>query len=75
MQRYRYQILEGGSRHANSMAFLTWTARYDGSNHGLRSFRRHERGLKPPKCPVIRLDTMHHSVEGLMSQLTTLLNS
>ncbi|MBP1125774.1 hypothetical protein JOE32_002241 [Pseudomonas sp. PvP025] len=30
--------------------------------------------MKPLKCPVIRLDTTHHSVEGLMSQLMTLLN-
>jgi hypothetical protein len=74
VRRYGDQILEGGSRHADSTAFLAWAARYHGSNHSLCSACRHERWLKPLKCPVIRLDTTHHSVEGLMSQLMTLLN-
>ncbi|MFL1418338.1 AAA family ATPase [Pseudomonas fildesensis] len=69
VQRYGDQILEGGSRHANSVAFLAWTARYDDGNHSLRSLRRHETWLKPLTCPVIRLDATHHSVEGLVSRL------
>lgn len=73
-QRYGEQILEGGSRHQNSVAFLTWVARYDTGNHSLRSLRRHETWLKPLNCPVIRLDATHHSVEELANQLMPLLN-
>lgn len=69
VQRYGAEILPGGSRHENSVAFLAWAARYDGGNHSLRSLRRHETWLKALTCPVIRLDSTHHSVEGLVSQL------
>lgn len=69
VQRYGAEILPGGSRHENSAAFLAWAARYDGGNHSLRSLRRHETWLKTLSCPVIRLDSTHHSVEGLVSQL------
>jgi adenylate kinase family enzyme len=69
VQRYGDRILEGGSRHENSIAFLAWAARYDGGNHSLRSLRRHESWLKPLTCPVIRLDATHHSVEALVNQL------
>lgn len=68
-QRYGDQILEGGSRHANSAAFLDWAARYDDGNHSLRSLRRHESWLKPLSCPVVRLDSTRHSVEALLTQL------
>ncbi|WP_300626791.1 AAA family ATPase [Pseudomonas sp.] len=68
-QRYGDRILEGGSRHVNSAAFLAWAARYDDGNHSLRSLRRHESWLKPLSCPLIRLDATHHSVEALMHQL------
>ncbi|KRP64803.1 AAA family ATPase [Pseudomonas orientalis] len=68
-QRYGDEILEGGSRHANSAAFLAWAARYDEGNRSLRSLRRHESWLKPLSCPVIRLDSTHHSVEALLNQL------
>lgn len=74
VQRYGEQILEGGSRHANSVAFLAWAARYDGGNHSLRSLRRHESWLKPLTCPVIRLDSTHHSAEVLVSHLMPLLS-
>lgn len=74
VERYGEQILEGGSCHQNSVAFLTWAARYDTGNHSLRSLRRHETWLKPLSCPVIRLDATHHSVEELVNQLTPLLN-
>lgn len=69
VQRYGEQILEGGSRHQNSLAFLAWAARYEDGNHSLRSLRRHETGLKALTCPVIRLDSTHHSVEALVTQL------
>lgn len=69
VQRYGDAILPGGSRHENSVAFLAWAARYDGGNHSLRSLRRHETWLKALTCPVMRLDSTHHSVEGLVSQL------
>lgn len=74
VQRYGEQILEGGSRHANSIAFLAWAARYDGGNHSLRSLRRHESWLKPLTCPVLRLDSTHHSAEALVSHLMPLLS-
>ena len=74
VQRYGDEILEGGSRNENSVAFLAWAARYDNGNHSLRSLRRHETWLKPLSCPVIRLDATHHSVEALMGQLLPLLN-
>ncbi len=74
VQRYGEQILEGGSRHANSVAFLAWAARYDDGNHSLRSLRRHESWLKALRCPVIRLDATPHSVEALMNQLMPLLS-
>lgn len=73
-QRYGDRILEGGSRHENSVAFLAWAARYDDGNHSLRSLRRHESWLKPLSCPVIRLDATHHSVEALVNQLMPLLS-
>ncbi|WP_124401655.1 AAA family ATPase [Pseudomonas synxantha] len=73
VERYGEQILEGGSRHQNSVAFLTWAARYDTGNHSFRSLRRHETWLKPLHCPVLRLDSTHHSVEALVSQLLPLL--
>ncbi|AKS08489.1 AAA family ATPase [Pseudomonas trivialis] len=69
VQRYGDAIRPGGSRHENSVAFLAWAARYDGGNHSLRSLRRHETWLKALTCLVIRLDSTHHSVEGLVSQL------
>lgn len=75
VQRYGDQILEGGSRHENSVAFLAWATRYDEGNHSLRSLRRHETWLKALTCPVIRLDATHHSVEGLRDQLILLLSS
>ncbi len=74
VQRYGDQILEGGSRHENSVAFLAWAARYDDGNHSLRSLRRHESWLKALSCPVIRLDSTHHSVEALVNQLIPLLH-
>ncbi|WDU63407.1 AAA family ATPase [Pseudomonas poae] len=74
VQRYGDQILEGGSRHENSVAFLAWAARYDDGNHSLRSLRRHESWLKALTCPVIRLDSTHHSVEALVNQLIPLLH-
>ncbi len=74
VQRYGEQVLEGGNRYQNSLAFLAWAARYDDGNHSLRSLRRHESWLKPLSCPVIRLDSTHHSVEGLVSQLMSLLS-
>ncbi|WP_339470230.1 hypothetical protein [Pseudomonas sp. EL_65y_Pfl1_R83] len=73
VQRYGAEILQGGSRHENSVAFLAWAARYDGGNHSLGSLRRHETWLKALTCPVIGLDSTHHSVEGLVSQLMPLL--
>ena len=69
VQRYGDEALEGGTRHANSVAFLAWAARYDSGNHSLRSLRRHETWLKALTCPVIRLDATHHSVEGLVNRL------
>ncbi|KAF2410340.1 AAA family ATPase [Pseudomonas antarctica] len=75
IQRYGERVLEGGSRHENSVAFLAWAARYEGGNHSLRSLRRHESWLKPLTCPVIRLDSTHHSAEALVNQLMPLLNS
>jgi adenylate kinase family enzyme len=74
VQRYGDRILEGGSRYENSVAFLAWATRYDDGNHSLRSLRRHESWLKPLTCPVIRLDSTHHSVEALVSQLMPLLS-
>ncbi|NVZ70164.1 AAA family ATPase [Pseudomonas costantinii] len=74
VQRYGDQILEGGNRHENSVAFLAWAARYEGGNHSLRSLRRHETWLKALTCPVIRLDSTHHAVEELLSQLIQLLS-
>ena len=75
VQRYGDQILQGGSRHENSVAFLAWAARYDGGNRSLRSLRRHESWLKPLTCPVIRLDATHHSAEALVTQVMRLLSS
>lgn len=75
VQRYGDEILEGGSRHENSVAFLAWAARYDNGNHSLRSLRRHETWLAALTCPVIRLDSTHHSVGALVNQLMPLLNS
>ncbi|WP_460134570.1 AAA family ATPase [Pseudomonas sp. S1_E04] len=75
VQRYGDQILEGGNRHENSVAFLAWAARYDNGNHSLRSLRRHETWLKALTCPVTRLDSTHHSVEALVSQLMPPLSS
>ncbi|MBM9487725.1 AAA family ATPase [Pseudomonas sp. R11F] len=69
VQRYGDEVLEGGNRHANSLAFLALAARYDDGNHSLRSLRRHETWLKALSCPVIRLDVRHHSVEALVGQL------
>lgn len=74
VERYGEQIQEGGSRHQNSVAFLAWAARYDDGNHSLRSLRRHESWMKPLRCPLIRLDSTHHSVEALVNQLMPLLN-
>lgn len=74
VERYGEQVEEGGSRHQNSVAFLAWAARYDDGNHSLRSLRRHESWLKPLRCPLIRLDSTHHSVEALVNQLMLLLN-
>lgn len=74
VERYGEQVLEGGSRHQNSVAFIAWATRYDDGNHSLRSLRRHESWLKPLGCPVIRLDATHHSVEALVNQLMPLLN-
>lgn len=73
LQRYGDEVLPGGNRHENSVAFLAWAARYDGGNHSLRSLRRHETWLKTLTCPVIRLDSTHHSVEGLVSQVIPML--
>ncbi|UXV18518.1 AAA family ATPase [Pseudomonas fluorescens] len=74
VQRYGDRVLAGGSRHENSVAFLAWAARYDEGNHSLRSLRRHESWLKPLTCPVIRLDSTHHSVAALVNQLMPLLS-
>ncbi|MGR3890585.1 AAA family ATPase [Pseudomonas sp. 1152_12] len=75
VQRYGDRVLEGGSRYENSVAFLAWAARYEGGNHSLRSLRRHESWLKPLTCPVIRLDSTHHSAESLVNQLMPMLSS
>ena len=75
VQRYGDQILKGSSRHDNSIAFLAWAARYDEGNHSVRSLRRHETWLKALECPVIRLDSTHHSVEALVDRLIPLLSS
>jgi adenylate kinase family enzyme len=74
VQRYGDEILEGGSRYDNSVAFLAWAARYDDGNHSLRSLRRHETWLAALACPVIRLDSTHHSAEALVNQLMPLLS-
>lgn len=74
VQRYGDEILEGGSRHENSVAFLAWAARYDNGNHSLRSLRRHETWLAALTCPVIRLNSTHHAVGALVNQLMPLLS-
>lgn len=64
------------SRYEKSTAFLAWAARYDDGHHShsLHSLRRHETWMKELGCPLIRLDSTHHSVEALLGQLMQVLS-
>ena len=54
--RYGAAIEPGGSRHAESKAFITWAAGYESALLPGRSLRRHEAWLADLPCPVVRLD-------------------
>ena len=65
------------SRISPTWCSCAWTRKYactacaceKYSLRSLRSLRRHETWLKALTCPVIRLDTTHHSVGVVVSRL------
>ena len=68
--RYGDAIEPGGSRHAESQAFLRWAAQYDDGDHTMRSRARHDLWLKHVPCPVARfedLDPVERRLERLLA--------
>ncbi|SFM74463.1 hypothetical protein SAMN05421832_10687 [Psychrobacillus psychrodurans] len=73
-QRYGNQILVGGSKHDQSMAFLEWASLYDEAGMEVRSKMLHEHWMSDVGCPILRIEG-DYTVEERMNLVLNYLSS
>ena len=54
-ERYGNEVNDGGNRHKETQAFLSWAAAYEEGSRNGRSLAIHEEWLKNISCPVQRV--------------------